>query len=159
MNTLEYTHKKVTDSATDSVNKKIKVSHLKTTKEFDIVFKNSVYFHKNFLTINAMKTSDFLYRISKLKSNQKKVIESSIFLGFSISKKMGKAVKRNLVKRRLKAIMQDIIKQKNLNNLTLIFVCRKEILELSYKDLSHHIDFALKKLSIMLHKKAKNSFN
>ncbi|WP_237416425.1 ribonuclease P protein component [Helicobacter saguini] len=137
--------KKVTDY--------ISISHLKNSFEFDIVFKNSVYFHKNFLTINAMRTSDFSYKIRNKK--QGRVIESSILLGFSINKKVGKANKRNLIKRRLKAIMQNLVKEKKLYNLTLIFVARKEILNLSFTDLQNHINYSLKKLNQMLSKNSK----
>lgn len=143
-----YAHK--TNFNTKKVIDSISISHLKNSLEFDIVFKNSAYFHKKFLTINAMRTNDFSYKLRNKK--QHRVIESSILLGFSISKKVGKANKRNLIKRRLKAIMQNLTKEKKLYNLTLIFVPRKEILELTFSELKSHIDFSLKKLNQMLSK-------
>jgi len=69
-------------------------------------------------------------------------------IGFSVSKKVGKAVTRNLVKRRLR----DIVR-KNVNNINrgynLIFVAYPNIVTLNYQSLSDKIYKALLSLNLI----------
>lgn len=120
------------------------ISSLKDSIEFDIVFKNGAYFHKPFLTINAIKTNVLANKLRV--KNKNRNIESNVLLGFSINKKVAKACKRNLIKRRIKAIMRRLVREKRVYNLSLVFVCRKEILSLSFTELQNNITFGIKKL-------------
>ncbi len=67
-------------------------------------------------------------------------------VGFSISKKIGKAVVRNKLKRRLKEIirLEDNLKK----GYDLVFIARKPIVELDYRRLKKDVVKLLKKAEI-----------
>ena len=128
-----------------------KIDSVKNSFEFDIVFKNGVYFHRDFMSIHAMKTRDFAFKISQ-NMRRKRTLEANILLGFSINKKVAKAHLRNKIKRQIKAIIQNLIHTKNLHNLSMIFVCRAGVLELDFLTLKKHIESSIFKLLNMLQK-------
>lgn len=68
-------------------------------------------------------------------------------IGFSVSKKVGKAVVRNKVKRRMSSIIH-----KNLKNISrgfnLIFIAKPEIANISFIELEKELNFALDKCSL-----------
>ncbi len=117
------------------------ISSLKNTFEFNIVFKSNTRFHKDFLTIHAISLSDFKHKLREKKKYIRE-IDSKLLLGFSINKKVAKATKRNLIKRRLKAIARIL----DIHNMAVVFVCRKGILDFDYKDLENHVKYAMKKM-------------
>ncbi len=67
-------------------------------------------------------------------------------MGFTVSKKIGKAVKRNFAKRRLKALFFEI--EEFLKEGTVVFVAKKAIVESDYAKIKKEIVKALKKLNI-----------
>ena len=74
---------------------------LKTTKEFDFVYKNSYKFRTETLDICVLKPNlmaQFYTKFRRIPSD---------FVGFSVSKKVGIAVDRNLIKRRFRAICRE----------------------------------------------------
>ena len=79
-----------------------KIDTLKNSYEFDIVFKNGLRFNRDFMAIYAMPLRDFIFHLRK-KKQYNRFIESKMLLGFSINKKVAKACKRNLIRRRIKA--------------------------------------------------------
>ena len=101
------------------------------------------------------RNSDFrrIYRQNKSLSTKylvlypRKVKGEGIRVGFSVSKKIGKANVRNLVKRRL----SEIVRQ-NLDLITpgydLVFVARPPIVALSYGELEKNVLFLLKKSGV-----------
>lgn len=71
-------------------------------------------------------------------------------IGFSVSKKVGKAHTRNLIKRRLRASVRSHIKEID-SRLNYIFVAKSSIIDLSYADID--------KIVVYLIEKAKNFVN
>lgn len=117
---------------------------LKNTFEFDIVFKNGIRFNKDFMAIYAMPLHDFLFYLRKKRQYNRK-IESNLLLGFSISKKVAKACKRNLLRRRIKSIMRRMVKLSA--NYVFVFVCRKGVIDYDFNMLSKHISYSIKRLT------------
>ncbi len=74
-----------------------------------------------------------------LQNDQKKV-------GFTASKKIGNAVKRNFAKRRLRALF--IKKIDFLKSGTYVFVAKKEIVGLPFSDIENEFCMALKKMGL-----------
>mgnify|MGYP001477804950 FL=1 len=68
-------------------------------------------------------------------------------MGFVTKKKIGNAVKRNKIKRRLKNIMNDAIKTLNMNlNYSYLFIAKKNIYDAEYKMIKDSIFKDLTKL-------------
>ena len=68
--------------------------------------------------------------------------------GFTITKKIGTAVVRNKIKRRLKSIIQKLLLKKNEYfdlGFNYILICKKEIVKVSYAKLESEIKVKLKK--------------
>lgn len=64
--------------------------------------------------------------------------------GFVVSNKVGKATKRNKVKRRMRAIVRENIKNID-NRYNFIIVARDNIADITYSSLKAEIIYALKK--------------
>ncbi|PAF52602.1 ribonuclease P protein component [Helicobacter sp. 13S00477-4] len=113
---------------------------LKNKKEFDFVYKKgNKRYAKNFtlyLLPFCSKTSFPFFR----------EFGNDIFLlGLSVSKKNGKAVQRNFIKRRIRFLCRSHLEK--LRNYALIFVVKQGMLELSYKQLEEDFLKCLKGLS------------
>ena len=87
-----------------------KLESLKKNSHFEKVLKNR-FINNDFYTIYRAK--DFI----KDKNKKKK-----LYLSIVMRKKVGNAVKRNRIKRRLKSIVQKLLKIKNIINLDYIYV-------------------------------------
>ena len=103
---------------------------LKKRKQFNWTFKNGEQVHEK----------DLVLVYTKAKSKNYKV-------GFSVSKKVGKAVTRNKIRRRLKAIVTKLNDQ-IANNNTLIFVARPSAAECLFCDLEVQVNSLLKKANL-----------
>ena len=82
-------------------------------------------------------TSNFI--IQKLES---KINENMPHFGFTITKKIGSAILRNKIKRRLKSIIRELLKYKDKYfdfTFNYILICKKEIVKVSYDDLQHEL--------------------
>lgn len=122
-------------------------SHLQNSFEFNIVFKSPYRFTRDFMTIYGLDLCDFCLKLSN-KKRYIRHIDSKVLLGFSINRKVAKAHKRNLIKRRIKAIMCNLVSQGEISHTAFIFVCRRNIIELSFHDLEKHIRYAVKKITL-----------
>ncbi len=70
-------------------------------------------------------------------------------VGFSVSKKIGKSVVRNKVKRRLKHAFASLLPNTDGRSL-LVFVAKPSILECDYKEIQANVMYLLKKAGIYM---------
>ncbi|WP_199766081.1 ribonuclease P protein component [Helicobacter salomonis] len=108
------------------------VQSLKTSRQFNYVYKKGVKKHHEFFMLYCLPLEpvhrDFLGTQTSL-------------LGLSVSKKIGKAVQRNLIKRRVRAVFQHIpLKHPQV----IVFVARAGVEQLDYTTLCTHILRCLK---------------
>ena len=82
-------------------------------------------------------TTNFI--IQKLESKENGNVPH---FGFTITKKIGSAIVRNKIKRRLKSILRELLKCKdkyfNLR-FNYILICKKEIVKVSYDELKNEL--------------------
>jgi len=99
--------------------------------------RNNYDFRNVYRKSHSFATKYLVLYLKKNNTNQTRI-------GFSISKKIGKATKRNYLKRQLREIIRH-----NLDNIQngfdLIFVARQKIIELEYHELEKNIIYLLKK--------------
>ncbi|MBO7218632.1 MAG: ribonuclease P protein component [Clostridia bacterium] len=103
-------------------------NRLKKRKEFGYIYKNGSCVHSRYLTL--------LYTASKLKK---------VRVGFSVSKKVGKAFMRNKIKRRLRAIVRERIAQLP-PNANYIFLAKPDIVNIGFLDIDKEVQFLINKL-------------
>ena len=86
---------------------------------------------------NKTHTTNFI--IQKLESNEDNEVPH---FGFTITKKIGSAIVRNKIKRRLKTIIKELLKCKDKYfdlSFNYILICKKEIVKVSYSDLKNEL--------------------
>ena len=108
-------------------------THKITKKEdFSHIFKNGNFIDFNFFTINYAK---------------KLTCENDAFPRYGIiaSKKVGNAVKRNLAKRRVKAL-KNILHNSGKKELDYVLVIKKKFLSVKFNTLSLELEMALDKI-------------
>ena len=87
-----------------------KLESLKKNSHFEIVLKNRII-NNDLFTIYRAKNF-----IKENKKNKK------LYISFVMRKKVGNAVKRNRIKRKLKSIVQKLLKMNNLINLNYTYI-------------------------------------
>ncbi|CRF49469.1 Ribonuclease P protein component [Helicobacter heilmannii] len=105
---------------------------LKTTQQFSYTYKKGMRTHRAFFAIYSLPLED----LPPFFGNPK-----NLLLGLSVSKKVGKAVQRNLLKRRVRTILNHV----HLENQVLVFVAKAGITSLSYLELKQQILACLKR--------------
>lgn len=123
----------------------MKIFFIKKSQEFkQISQKNIKYIAKSIIVISA-PTPDF-YLLNQ-KSPRAKIDQFCRF-GVVASKKVGNAVVRNKIKRRLKAAISDLSKSSQelnlVNNYDYVIIAKKEIVNFNYKDVLTDLKFCLK---------------
>jgi len=108
---------------------KIKIEGIKSKREFKEVLDEGKKISSNYF---------FVFMMKKKESNYFKV-------GFIITKKIGNAVLRNKIKRRIKEALRNI--ELNFNEgISIIFIVKKVILEKSYIEITQELIKVLRKV-------------
>ena len=103
------------------------------------------------------KNEDFKYLLGGKKISSKyitifyrkltKMNPGSLNISFVTKKKLGNAIIRNKIKRRLRNIMNDALKKININNkYSYLFMAKKNVFDDEYKVIKEHIYKDLKKI-------------
>ena len=109
-----------------------KIASLSKNSDFKSLLSGKKISNK-YLTIFFKKLSD--------KNNKK------LNLSIITKKKIGNAVKRNLIKRRIKNIMNEAVKKENLNfNYSYLLMAKKTILDDQYENIKKTLFVDLKKI-------------
>ncbi|PAF53312.1 ribonuclease P protein component [Helicobacter sp. 13S00482-2] len=101
------------------------MNSLKNKKEFDLVYKKGTRRYSKYFTLY------FLGLDSRSPLLQNRENEDDFLLGLSVSKKVGKATKRNLIKRRVRSLCRE--HQEIFKNHAMVFVAKNGIIEIPYK--------------------------
>ncbi|MBQ4558373.1 MAG: ribonuclease P protein component [Clostridia bacterium] len=106
-----------------------KQNRLKKRKEFGYIYKNGEAFHSKSVTLYAID--------SKFKT---------LKIGFSVSKKVGKAYLRNKIKRQLRSIIREEL-SKLQDHKNYILVAKTAIAELGYDEIRRDVLYVLGKVN------------
>ena len=109
-----------------------KVNRLKKRYQFNYVYKNGTHFSSSALVLYVTPSRT-----------------KSIKVGFSVTKKIGKAVQRNAVRRRLREIVQKQLPNFK-QNYNIILVARDNISNFSFESLSKQFLDLAKKAELLL---------
>ncbi len=113
---------------------------------------------KDYLAVTAYGkkwvTPSFIVQVRPQKKEEyrkknKKYDEPPIRLGITASKKTGNAVRRNRIRRRLKALARDFLPLWCKEDHDIVIIARHTIWDKSYKDLQADLYKALKKLDLL----------
>ena len=118
--------------------KKKPIKILKKRSEFlRVAASNKSHVTKGMIVQNRVHT-DLEKKLTKTRK---------IRLGFTVSKKVGKAVVRNRVKRRLKALAQSVFQEKNISDLDLVIIGRKNTVRRPFTKLREDMETVLEKIN------------
>lgn len=106
---------------------------LKKNKEFNKVYNNG----KSYATRNLV-----LYLLSASENDNNRY-------GLSVSKKIGNAVVRNKLKRRLREIIRELEKKYNFNSYDIIFIARNPVVDLNYQQIKRDVEKLYKKAGLI----------
>lgn len=121
----------------------LKVDSLKNKREFDCVFRNGSRFDTPYfsLYILSLKSPTHIIPPKMFRIYQSiRARKADVYLGLSVSRKIGCAPKRNLYKRRMRALCQD----ESFRGLCVVFVPKIQIAELCYGEFAAMCHKALK---------------
>ncbi len=72
---------------------------------------------------------------------------TELAVGLTVSKKVGNAVMRNKIRRRLKAILQDLLDQPDISHYLVNIIARPDSVNASYTELKNDVNKVFKKLT------------
>jgi ribonuclease P protein component len=128
-----------------------RIFSLKDKKSFDFANKDATLVKSRFFIIVVKKIPENI--LPSLVNLPEEVLlrrglkESIRFLGMKASKKIGGAVERNLVKRRIRAIFYEYCKQIShiKDSISLIVIPNKIVLTAKYSEIQSNFSYLLKK--------------
>lgn len=104
-------------------------------------------------SLKKNKEFNYVYRKGKSVANRNLVLvyvkkkNDGLKVGFSVSKKIGKAVTRNRTKRLLKESLRQVLDRVEQNTL-MIFIARPGITELDYRGVMKNVKHILKRADL-----------
>ena len=110
--------------------RKIKFETLKKASEFSNLYKN------------GKRRGSFYFNLILMSQNDRGEI---IRLGFSISKKIGKAVVRNRLRRRVREIFRELFKDYT-ESLDILFIAKKQVTVLGFAELKANLKESMRYL-------------
>lgn len=121
----------------------LKVDSLKNKREFDCIFRNGSRFDTPYFSLYILSLRHLSHIVSPKVFRIYQDIrarKADVYLGLSVSRKIGCAPKRNLYKRRMRALCQD----ESFRGLCVVFVPKIQIANLCYGDFAQMCQKALK---------------
>lgn len=70
-------------------------------------------------------------------------------VGFTASKRVGSAVKRNRAKRRLRALAELVLKPLSHQSVDIVFIAKPSLVDVPFPKLQHDLFYALKRLNLL----------
>ena len=108
-----------------------KIYRIRKNSEFSKIYQDSRSFAAKNLVLFVRKREDSMLKI-----------------GFSVSKKNGKAHERNLIKRRLRALAWEELRKMH-PGYDLVFLARAPIKAASYQEIKRDMNYLLKKSGVI----------
>lgn len=106
------------------------INRLKKRKEFAYLYNNGIAKHSQHITLVSLPLK---HRVLKV--------------GFSVSKKIGKAHIRNFIKRRMRACVREFV-PKMLDNHNVVFICKNGIEKISFDTMKSEINLLIEKAGL-----------
>lgn len=107
------------------------INRLRKRKEFAYLYNNGTAKHTAHLTLVSLPTK-----------------HRPLKIGFSIGKKIGKAHLRNLIKRRLRAIVRDLVPTM-LDNYNVVFIAKAGIDNITFDEMKKEVQFLIEKSGLV----------
>lgn len=83
--------------------------------------------------------------------------ESGFSVGYTVSKRVGNAVMRNRVKRRLRALVKDLLPPRAKNGMAYVFIGKKAAIDRPFDKLEADFKYAFHSLNGTAHEREKTS--
>lgn len=107
------------------------INRLRKRKEFAYLYNNGTAKHTAHLTLVSLPTK-----------------HRPLKIGFSIGKKIGKAHLRNLIKRRLRAIVRDLVPTMP-DNYNVVFIAKVGIDNITFDEMKKEVKFLIEKSGLV----------
>lgn len=121
----------------------MRIETIKKRSQFLAISQNNISYYSKSTLVLATKTPEN----ENIKTNQN---EPSVRVGYTITKKIGKAVFRNKCKRRYREIFKQLAPTLAKNNFDYVILARKEILNSDFNQIKSDVKFCLKGIGKLL---------
>ncbi len=107
----------------------------------------------DFVRLNQLRqswvTPGFIILVARTDNKAVQYIDRFFRVGFTASKKVGNAVKRNFAKRRMRALAYQVMKTLGIKDHDYVIIARTAIFDISFDELKKNLEKAIK----LIHKK------